>query len=110
VVERNRTKARSADCGFAEPEPPYGGEAVTVCYAPFFSLHTFFLITHIQIKYPKAFLWIFDLFWPSNINCNIWQFLAKDKINRSLEILTQCRMVIVSYTPSYIIKGNSVFK
>jgi len=31
VVERNHTKARSADCGFAEPEPPKGGEAVTVC-------------------------------------------------------------------------------
>ena len=33
AVERNRTKARSADCGFAEPEPTdQGGEAVTVCY------------------------------------------------------------------------------
>jgi len=35
VVERNRTKARSADCGFAEPEPPKGGEAVTVCYVSY---------------------------------------------------------------------------
>jgi len=25
-------KGRKPDCGFVEPEPPKGGEAVTVCY------------------------------------------------------------------------------
>jgi hypothetical protein len=31
VVEQKCTKARSADCIFAELEPPKGGEAYTVC-------------------------------------------------------------------------------
>jgi len=33
VVERNRTKARSADCGFAEPSRRKAA-TVTVCYTP----------------------------------------------------------------------------
>jgi hypothetical protein len=35
VVEQNTTKAQSADWCFAEPEPPTGGEALTVCYAKY---------------------------------------------------------------------------
>jgi hypothetical protein len=42
------------DCGFAEPKPPTGGEAYTVCYVPFVGNMPNYIVRHIDNKMKKA--------------------------------------------------------